>query len=43
LLDSGATIHVVNSLSGFTSLRKTRDVKSKIIMGGGARAPVEDI
>jgi len=42
-LDSGATIHVVNSLQGFTSLRKPSDVESKIIMGDGARALVEDI
>ena len=42
-LDSGATIHVVNSLQGFTSLRKPSDVESKIIMGDGVRAPVEDI
>ena len=42
-LDSGATIRVVNALQGFTSLRKPSDVKSKIIMGGGARASVEDI
>jgi len=33
----------VNSLQGFTSLRKPSDVESKIIMGDGARAPIEDI
>ena len=42
-LDSGATIHVVNYLQGFTSLRKPSDVEAKIIMGDGARALVEDI
>jgi len=42
-LDSGATIHVVNSLQGFTCLRKLSDVESKIIMGDGVIAPVEDI
>nr|KYP45766.1 hypothetical protein KK1_032693 [Cajanus cajan] len=41
-LDSGATIHVVNSLQGFTSLRKPSDVESKVIMGDGARASVKD-
>ena len=33
----------MNSLQGFSSLRKPSDVESKIIMGDGARAPVEDI
>jgi len=33
----------VNSLQRFTSLRKPNDVESKIIMGDGARAPIEDI
>ena len=42
-LDSGSTIHVVNSLQGFTSLRKPSDVKSKTIMGDGARALVDDM
>jgi len=33
----------VNSLQGFTSLRKPSNVESKIIMGDGVRALVEDI
>ena len=42
-LDSGATIHVVNSLQGFRSLRNPSKVESEIIVGDGARIVVEDI
>jgi hypothetical protein len=42
-LDSGATIHVVNSLQGFTSLRKPSDTEAKVIVGDGARVPVLEI
>ena len=41
--DSGATIHVVNSLQGFTSLRKLSEAESKIVVGDGARVDVMDI
>ena len=42
-LNSGATIHVVNSLQGFRSLRKPSKAESEIIVGDGARIAVEDI
>jgi len=42
-LDSGATIHVVNSLQGFASLRKPSDAEAKVIVGDGARVPVLEI
>ena len=42
-LDSGATIHVVNSLQGFRSLRKPSKAESEIIVGDGARVAVKDV
>ena len=42
-LDSGATIHVVNSLQGFRSLRKPSKAELEIIVGDGARVAVKDV
>lgn len=42
-LDSCATIRVLNSLQGFTSLRKPSDIQVKVVMVNGARVPVVEI
>ncbi|KAJ1403303.1 Retrovirus-related Pol polyprotein from transposon TNT 1-94 [Sesbania bispinosa] len=36
-----ATIHVLSSLQGFTSLRMLSDVESKILVRDGIRVPVK--
>ena len=42
-IDSGATIHVSNSLQGFRSKRKPRDKEAVVFMGNGEKALVEFI
>jgi hypothetical protein len=42
-LDLGATIHTVNSLQGFTSLRKPSNAEAKVIVVDGAGVPILEI
>jgi hypothetical protein len=42
-LDSGATIHTVNSLQRFTSLRKPSNAEAKVIVVDGAGVPILEI
>jgi hypothetical protein len=42
-IDSGATIHVANSLQGFSSMRTTQRSEWQIIVANGAQADVEAV